>query len=216
MNDDGPTFEAEIAPEAGCNCRHLADGARCVHCQERETTAGPQLWHDDDQDDDGPDPVLLTDGSGCWWCESSTDYHPVCDAPGCENDTHGHGPAGKTVSSYCDGCASTAIVTDGGHPVTHECANCGAKYRDPKAADQCCVSDLLTDGGTRAPRSRPETSSDAASAAVVDALETRVEDVEDRVGEREDVAKDLVAIFNRLEDRVDELEQRVEDLEGDR
>lgn len=79
------------APESGCNCKHLAEGARCIHCQERETTAGPQLWHDDDRDDDGPDAVLLTDGGRDGW---------------------------------------------------HECDHCGAAYRDPKAAVQCCADRL--------------------------------------------------------------------------
>lgn len=38
--------------------------------------------------------------SDCWFC-GGPDYHPDCDHPACSNDTHGHGPEGKTVTSYC-------------------------------------------------------------------------------------------------------------------
>lgn len=39
--------------------------------------------------------------SGCWFCEGQTDYHPTCDRPGCDSETHGGGPEGKRVTSYC-------------------------------------------------------------------------------------------------------------------
>ena len=41
-------------------------------------------------------------GSGCFFCEGYTDYHPACDRPGCENLTHGFGPEGKWTVAYCN------------------------------------------------------------------------------------------------------------------
>lgn len=65
---------------------------------------------------------LATDGNGCFWCDrQSGDYHPTCDHPSCENRTHGHGPEGQTVESYCPSC-SGQVATDGG---TYVCENCG-------------------------------------------------------------------------------------------
>lgn len=61
----------------------------------------------------------------------------------------------------------------------------------------------------RAPRERPETSSDTASPAVVDALETRVDSLEDELADARQTNKDLVAMLHQLRERVD-------DLEGDR
>lgn len=88
------------APEAGCNCEHLDETATCVWCSN---TAGEG------------DSILLTDGSGCFYCEGNTDYHPTCDHPGCDEATHGRGPEGKTVKSYCEDCREgAAIATDGG------------------------------------------------------------------------------------------------------
>jgi len=71
----------------------------------------------------------------CWYCELSSDYHPTCDAPGCRNDTHGRGPEGKTVESYCDECIESDAIADGGD--RYRCA-CGAAYRDRAAALRCC------------------------------------------------------------------------------
>jgi hypothetical protein len=50
---------------------------------------------------------LLTEtdgGTDCFYCAGKTDYHPTCDRPGCENQTHGSGPEGKVVTSYCASC----------------------------------------------------------------------------------------------------------------
>jgi hypothetical protein len=58
---------------------------------------------------------LLTDGSGCFYCALETDdAHPTCDRPGCENQTHGRGPEGKRVLSYCSSCRDNPLVADGG------------------------------------------------------------------------------------------------------
>lgn len=65
----------------------------------------------------GSDQELATDGgSDCFYCGGTTDYHPTCDKPGCENHTHGSGPEGKLVKSYCPSCrpGDPKLVTDGG------------------------------------------------------------------------------------------------------
>lgn len=38
----------------------------------------------------------------CFYCAGESEYHPTCDLPGCENQTHGHGDDGTTVLSYCE------------------------------------------------------------------------------------------------------------------
>jgi len=59
--------------------------------------------------------TILTDGSGCFYCDLETEgAHPTCDRPGCDRQTHGSGPEGKRVLSYCPSCRDNALVTDGG------------------------------------------------------------------------------------------------------
>lgn len=38
----------------------------------------------------------------CFFCNNRSDYHPTCDRPGCDTQTHGGGPEGKVTTSYCE------------------------------------------------------------------------------------------------------------------
>lgn len=74
---------------------------------------------DETQTPDGHSKTELTatdGGPDCFYCGGTTDYHPTCDRPGCENQTHGSGPDGKLVKSYCHDCrpGDATLVTDGG------------------------------------------------------------------------------------------------------
>lgn len=52
----------------------------------------------------------------CFWCRARSgvtgdpndppvpDYHPTCDNPACDNETHGFGSNGTTTMAYCDEC----------------------------------------------------------------------------------------------------------------
>lgn len=51
--------------------------------------------------------------TGCFYCNNDSHYHPTCDAPDCTNQTHGSGPDGKRVQSYCDPCSPTSPVNGG-------------------------------------------------------------------------------------------------------
>jgi len=55
----------------------------------------------------------IADGSGCFYCSGDTDYHPTCDRPGCERQTHGFDEDGTTTRSYCPPHRG-AVATDGG------------------------------------------------------------------------------------------------------
>jgi len=46
--------------------------------------------------------------SDCFFCQGYTDYHPICDRPGCENLTHGFGSEGKRTLSNCSEHSSGA------------------------------------------------------------------------------------------------------------
>lgn len=45
----------------------------------------------------------------CWYCDGESDYHPTCDNPGCDNETHGRGEFGKSVFSYCPDCRKLRV-----------------------------------------------------------------------------------------------------------
>jgi hypothetical protein len=86
----------------------------------------------------------------CFYCGGTTDYHPQCDRPGCENHTHGTGPEGKLVKSYCHDCrpGETKLVTDGG---LTKCATVGCHNEvttHGQRCSECRRNDLQTDGGT--------------------------------------------------------------------
>ena len=63
--------------------------------------------------------TIVADGQGCFFC-TETDYHPDCDRPGCENDTHGFGPRGMRTNAYCDDCQDPNVATDGGPRVDND------------------------------------------------------------------------------------------------
>jgi len=82
--------------------------------------------------------TIITDGSGCFWCEGTTEYHPTCDSPDCNNQTHGHGSDGTTVDAYCADCKGVT-VTDGG-------PSCNCAHIRGVCTE--CSPRVATDGGT--------------------------------------------------------------------
>jgi uncharacterized coiled-coil protein SlyX len=128
------------------------------------------------------DPDIIADGSGCYYCAGSTDYHPICDRPGCGNLTHGYGSDGRTTRSYCGPCRG-AVATDGG---------------SPSAA------------GERGPPPREDTDT-TVSPGAFRALESRVSALEDRVKSQQQTITDLVAMVNDSQDDLRELEERVDE-----
>lgn len=84
--------------------------------------------------------------------------------------------------------------------------NRGGILREPDDDQDDDDPVLLTDGGTRAPSPRPESNDDPASAVVVDALETRVDRLEEELADSRQTNKDLVAMIHQLRERVDDLE----------
>lgn len=74
--------------------------------QRSETHEGPTTGPLDRQEEPRTDKTASQETvEGCFFCGLGS-YHPTCDRPGCENQTHGFGPEGKRTLSYCGSCRS--------------------------------------------------------------------------------------------------------------